>query len=465
MDPPPAGVDSAQALQPWRVGAQNMYSPAGPRAGGGSPVPPPPPREPGEPDAHWTKKRANVLREWGRRRERFMHRPPTCLMDQMVSGSGLFPPRLLSQDWLLPHEQVMVSRLERLLQGTGRGRDLAFDMLTPLIYDVDVKVVLDNSGSMQLDMFGQMPSSYYNNNFIEAQGPENPGLMRGLLSSKWTSWRSRPTAVAPSPLNPHRRRWFFARDALRRWKQVFEIIGLDPWVYLLNPPSGGGVPQRCLLSQVERIFSRPPEGRTPMAEALQWALADRERDSAGRGTRGLLLLALTDGEANDMNSFNYLLDACQNWVHGDVQVCLLGLSLVPADIEWFENEECDETRIRTIEAYEVEAYQIRMKEVVTREDGYNFDMHSYRALVTNFYPADYDYEAPLQNLRHRMYITMHGRDRWWGMNNPCWFLLCSRLFCTACFLATGGHCCGWCQGNECGKCQKPEMLESCCEEE
>merc|ERR1719254_117617 len=98
-----------------------------------------------------------------------------------------------------------------------------------------------------------------------------------------------------------------------------------------------------------------------------------------------------------MYGFNALLDCVQNGQYGHMQVCLLGLSLVPADIEWFENEECDETRIRTVEAYEVEARQIRRREVVRHEDGYNFEMHSYRSLVTNFSPADYDYEAPLQN--------------------------------------------------------------------
>lgn len=32
------------------------------------------------------------------------------------------------------------------------------------------------------------------------------------------------------------------------------------------------------------------------------------------------------------------------------------------DIEWFEQEECEDTRIRTIEAFEVENRQIQMKE-------------------------------------------------------------------------------------------------------
>merc|ERR1712187_217224 len=124
-----------------------------------------------------------------------------------------------------------------------------------------------------------------------------------------------------------------------------------------------------------------------------------------------------------------------NNAYGDVQCCFMGLSLKPEDIEWFENEECDETRIRTVEAYEVEARQIRLKEVVRREDGYNFDMHSYRSLVTNFYPADYDYEAHLQNFRHRFYITLHGRDRWLSLTSPLWRCCISNLCCPICFCA------------------------------
>jgi len=162
-----------------------------------------------------------------------------------------------------------------------------------------------------------------------------------------------------------------------------------------------------------------------------------------------------------MNAFNQVLDRIQNMVYGDVQVCLMGLSLVKEDIEWFEQEECEDTRIRTIEAFEVENRQIQMKEVMKREGGYTFAMHVMRALVTNFYPADYDYETPLQNFRHRLYITIHGRDRWWGQQNPLWFLLCTSGFCPACFLATGCHCCGWLQGNDCGKYEIPQCLEPC----
>eukprot|EP00932_Pfiesteria_piscicida_P015762 SRR837773.2847.p2 GENE.SRR837773.2847~~SRR837773.2847.p2 ORF type:complete len:167 (+),score=57.34 SRR837773.2847:325-825(+) len=165
-----------------------------------------------------------------------------------------------------------------------------------------------------------------------------------------------------------------------------------------------------------------------------------------------------------MLRFSTCLDEIQNQQHGDVQVCLMGLSLVKDDIEWFEDEECEDTRIRTVEAYEVEQRQIQMREVVRREGGYNFLMHTYRVLVTNYFPSDYDYEAPLQNLRHRFYITWHGRDRWWGIRAPPYKWL-SQLVCSGCFLGSCACCCGWCQGHDCGKCKWPELLEGCCGEE
>jgi len=247
---------------------------------------------------------------------------------------------------------------------------------------------------------------------------------------------------------------------LRQWRPVYTLMGLDPWIYLLNPMTDVG--DKVPLSRVEAVFAGQPQGRTPMTEAIQRALEDHRRELP---KQTLLLLIVTDGEADNMVSFNAVLDRIQNNVFGDVQVCFMGLSLVPRDIEWFENEECDETRIRTVEAYEVEQRQIQLREVVSREGAYNFYMHTFRVLVTNFFPADYDYEAPLQNLRHRLYITLHGRDRWYGLNNPCWKCVVSNLLCTACFLATCCHCNGWCQGNECGKKQYPECLEGCLEEE
>ncbi|CAE7795819.1 unnamed protein product [Symbiodinium necroappetens] len=105
----------------------------------------------------WIQQRREILRDWGRKRERKMHRRPWFIMDQMISGSGLYPLRLLDTSWFTPKELTMISRLEHLLQDTGHAHTLAYDMLTPLIYDIEVAIVLDNSGSMNMDMFGQMP--------------------------------------------------------------------------------------------------------------------------------------------------------------------------------------------------------------------------------------------------------------------------------------------------------------------
>merc|ERR1711977_394706 len=109
--------------------------------------------------------------------------------------------------------------------------------------------------------------------------------------------------------------------------------------------------------------------------------------------------------------FNRTLDQVQDEMYGDVQVCLMGLSLQPEDIAWFEDEECDDTRIRTIEPWEVEQQQIMWRQVIGSPGQYTFAMHTMRALVTNLFPADYDCEAPLQTLRHRLYITLHAIDR------------------------------------------------------
>lgn len=115
----------------------------------------------GRNDAAWKKHREQLLREWGRRRERSLHRWPSCLMDQLQSGSGLFPVRLLDEsEWLSEEEVRMVDDLERrVLAGTGGGRALALDMLTPVVYNINTKIILDNSGSMGLGMFGPMQSS------------------------------------------------------------------------------------------------------------------------------------------------------------------------------------------------------------------------------------------------------------------------------------------------------------------
>ncbi|CAK9039041.1 unnamed protein product [Durusdinium trenchii] len=389
--------------------------------------------------------------------------PETAGMERQRSGveipeNGLrsgedWAVEFLDDSWFSEEEKVMVRQLEVILQGTDHAHSLARDMLTPLIYDLEIAFVLDDSGSMNLDMFGQcIPRRD-----ITATTPWNAiALVKALRQSLPGGWFTSNTAPRPAecPISPHHCRWFFARHHLRCWKQVFSILQMDPWLYMLN----GG--KRCRLSELEQIFHSMAGGSTPMSQTIRQVLRDLSPVANGKS---LLIVALTDGEANDMVDFNRVLDEIQNLRYGDVQVCLFGLSLIKEDIEWFENEECDETRIRTIEPFEVENRQIQLKEVTRREGGYTFDMHVMRGLVTNYYPADYDYEAPLQNLMHRVYITLHGRDRWWAIQNPLWYLFGSNCLCPACFLATGCHCCGRLQGNDCGKFEVPDCLKTCFE--
>lgn len=449
---------SAPPMQPWEVGPQNMYdSNLGTAQAFAFPVFLTPDWQADFQTSGntFSLERQRLLREWGRKREERMHRQPRILMDQMLSGSDFYPPRLLDDTWFTPEEHTMIHRLEALLQSTGHAHSLSRDMLTPLIYGTEVVIVLDDSGSMNLDMFGKC----IRDNDIAATSYSNPGLLRETLQQSLPGgWFTKTPNLRPteSPLSPHHSRWFFARHHLQSWRQIFSTMGMDPWLYTLNQTSLRGSAGHCFLSQMDQIFSRRPSGTTPMSQTLRKVLQDLA-PSSGR-SKGLLILVLTDGEANDMKDFNQVLDEIQNLRYGDVQVCLMGLSLIKEDIEWFENEECDETRIRTIEPFEVENRQIQLKEVTRREGGYTFDMHVMRALVTNYFPADYDYEAPLQNFFHRLYITLHGRDRWWGIRNPLWYCVCSNGVCPLCFLATGCHCCGWLQGNDCGKFQTPDCL-------
>ena len=148
-------------------------------------------------------------------------------------------------------------------------------------------------------------------------------------------------------------------------------------VHFLNRHANFGLKADNAKDRVQDIFDRGPggstdvnnaRGHTParthtqththnhthdtkMTNAVLRALKEHERERSGQS---LFLLIVTDGEANDMTTFRNLLDGIQNGKYGDVQVCLVGLSLVEKDIEWFEDEECDDTRIRTIEAFEVE---------------------------------------------------------------------------------------------------------------
>mmetsp|Transcript_15618 Transcript_15618/g.32540 ORF Transcript_15618/g.32540 Transcript_15618/m.32540 type:complete len:415 (-) Transcript_15618:88-1332(-) len=216
----------------------------------------------------------------------------------------------------------------------------------------------------------------------------------------------RPESLAmfeDCPFLPTDSRWSLLKDHLAKWEEVFQILGVRRKVYLLNQFRD---PDEGLPS----LLARGPGGGTPMGRTFARVLSDYQ--TCGRpDNQPLLLLALTDGEASDKNDFNNILDEIQDGLHGDVQVCLMGLSLEPEDIAWFEDEECDDTRIRTIEAWEVEQQMILYQKVIQRATDYNFAMHTYRALVTNFFPADYDYDAPLQTLRHRLYITLHALDR------------------------------------------------------
>lgn len=456
----PMAPSAPRVPEPWKVGPQNMYAPdAAPHLAAQAFHFAAPAGHVHDENAAWLEERRATLKEWGRKRERTMHRAPQCLMDQMVSGSSFYPIRLLDDDWLTPRETAMVQQLETVLAPTSHAPLMARDMLAPLIYGIDVRIVLDNSGSMTLDMLGNSVSSRFASFDIEGENRFDRAVVQNALQAALPpGWFSRSAtqqnvqSAVGSP-NPFKPRWWFARDAMRHWMKVYSILGIDPWVYFLNPSQGLGM--KCKGSQMEQAFANSPGGTTAMTEAIQSALADHQRE---RPSDPLLIITITDGEANNMLTFNKVLDEIQNLVYGDVQCCLMGLSLIKQDIEWFENEECDETRIRTVEAFEVENRQIQLREVIKREGGYNFDMHTQRVLLTNYFPADYDYEAPMQNLRHRLYITIHGRDRWWGLYNPCWRLVVSNICCSVCFVATGCHCCGWCQGNECGKWQLPDGL-------
>ena len=432
-----------------------------------------------------------------------------------MSGSGLFPPRLLDEDqWLTDEEKQMLGRIETLLASTGHGHNLALDMMAPRLYNIDVRIILDNSGSMSLDMMGERVNQLAGGRWIDQKCDyisvkDSRGFQQRLynldMAFEAMFQASLPGCVSacqgcagscgpngPCPplpvrqrieggIDPRHRRWFFARDHLSKWLQIYRTMGIDPPVYLLNR-MGQYAHGKNEHVDVNKLFNHNPGGTTPLTETILKAVYDH-KDAAMGKERSLLLLVLTDGEGDNMDSFNTLLDAIQNGAYGDVQVCLNGLSLVPEDLEWFENEECDDTRIRTIEAFEVEQQQMLRKEVIGTEGDYNFEMHVYRTLVTNLFPADYDFEAPMQNWRHRLYVTCHGKDRWFMQSccafsgtyqdlspmayytrgqifgccgGPCGVYCCaSKLIgvalCTPAYLATGCCCCGYCQGQECFK--------------
>merc|ERR1719240_824827 len=103
---------SAPASAPWEVGPEPIYQPTR------------------ESQALWGwsfdssnsslqgpqgNEREMKLRDWGRRREDNLRRPPRWCMDQLISGSGLYPPRLLDESWFSQEELSQVAQLEQLL--------------------------------------------------------------------------------------------------------------------------------------------------------------------------------------------------------------------------------------------------------------------------------------------------------------------------------------------------------------
>jgi len=385
--------------QPWHVGAQPVYAKVDRRQSFlDSRIPVPEHLQRFLGGAQWQKARKEQLKDWGAKREAELHRPPLWCMDQLCSGSGLFPPRLLSDEWFTPEELAMAGRLEDLFKDTGHAQMLARDVMALKIFDVDVRIIADDSGSMTWSMLRGARDSTY----------EGSGWTRDRVQKVFGKRAFRPDSMGAfesCPFSPASSRWSLLTHALRSWEAVFQILGVDRRLYLLNGPDSSEQQQKDLGA----FLRRGPGGGTPMGQATKRVLQDYQR-SSGEG-RPLLLIAATDGEAGDKDVFNQTLDQIQDGVYGDVQVLLLGLSLDPEDIEWFEDEECDDTRIRTIEAFEVEQQMILFRKVVQRSSAYTFDMHTFRALVTNFFPADYDYEAPIQTLRHRLYITLHALDR------------------------------------------------------
>lgn len=396
---------SHQVANPWEVGPQPMYNHAMVEQALHG-VHWPSPEHASSSPSEWERSREQILRDWGKQRESNMHREPKWCMDQLCSGSCLYPPRLLDETWFTTEEKEMIKQLERLLAPTGQAEVLSRDMMALKMYDIDVRIILDDSGSMNAGMMS------------DGGWRSNNEWTRDRMQKVFGNRAFQPDSIgafAGSPYGPVTQRWHMAQDALTQWEQVFKILGLKRKIYLLNRDllnRACGGSSYC-GDEVDRIFSQPPRGGTPMGSTLLQVLQDRQRDSAmGKcPSQTCLILALTDGEANDKTSFVNTLDDIQDGLWGDVQVCLLGLSLDKEDIDFFEDEECDDTRIRTIEPWEVEQQQILWRKVIQRPGDYNFAMHTFRALVTNFFPADYDYEAPVQTLRHRLYITLHAIDR------------------------------------------------------
>lgn len=451
---------------------------------------------------------ANILKEErktrmlqsGKHRERYMHRFPHCLMDQMVSGSHFFPPSLMPGE-LLPDEQKKVQQLANLpiLQATKHANHLALDLMSYVLYDVETVIILDNSGSMAGNMFGD--SSYYSyGNINLSTGYCAPNFVYAPTEMRYrTGFSEYDSPEAHTlPQDPRQTRWQHAHYTLTQWRSVFRALGVKVKIITLNPV---GMKNEFGLDDLDDIFAYGLGGGTPLTEAIAQAVTGVRmqygnsansnnnntssccpygacnptpppppaNNTMGKKNRHLQILMLTDGEATNMLTFNQILDATQNKQYDDVQICILGLTLQPKDIEWMENEECEHIRVRAIEAFEIEQFQIKNRLVAYKEGNYNYPMHIIRALLTNIYPSEFDFEAPAQTLRHRCYITMHSKDRWWSQKSACYGIpscLVGIFCCTPLYCATCGCGLGYCQGQECGKCRPTECLEnfSCSEE-
>uniref|UniRef100_A0A7S0ADV4 VWFA domain-containing protein n=1 Tax=Pyrodinium bahamense TaxID=73915 RepID=A0A7S0ADV4_9DINO len=337
-------------------------------------------------------RRAQLLRGLGQRREQRLHRPPEWCMDPMASGSALFPPRLLADEWFTENELMTLRSLEVGLAQTGHAAALARDLASLVMFDIEVCIILDDSGSMGASMFGPKDTG-------------GGGWTQSRISRVFADRAFAPdslNAFADCPLSPSASRWAFAQDAVMQWELVFSLLGLQPHYWRLS--------NECEVESGIALFSRPPSGRASVSDTFRHVLQDM-KDRDNEVTRTQLILVLTDGEAVDKADFSSILDEVQDGIHGDIQVCLVGLNLEPQGLEWFDDEECEATRIRTIRPWEVEQQQMLWRKVIERPSQYSFALHTMRALVTNLFPADYDYKALLQSLRHRLYSTLSAADR------------------------------------------------------
>lgn len=265
-------------------------------------------------------------------REENLHRPPRWCMDQMVSGSGLYPPRLLADDWFTNGELHQLHKLENLLTRTKHAPELARDLMSLALYDIDVRVVVDNSASMGRNMFGDA-------------WRRTSGWTMADVNQVFGVQGFRPDLIdvfRKCPISPCAPRWTFVTDALRKWQQIFTVLGVRPTYYDFHSKSAS--------LDAERILACGPRGGTPLGETLHRVLSEVVSVDP-QAERTHLILILSDGEANDQGTFNRTLDAIQDRAFGDVQVCIMGQSLVPEDLDWFEDEECGDSRIRTIEPW------------------------------------------------------------------------------------------------------------------